>query len=144
MLKPLCSSQPVTLALSLRITIPTTTPLPQQGHRTLTLVSPGIIEVVQDGHQDVQYITALQDVKQELLQGGDQEGVRTELPEENKQLLVEVDLLGGVWERVVEEASEATQHEGEVFLAVDATQVVDEEVAGHGGLRGSGKHWKQE
>lgn len=60
---------------------------------------------------------------------------------------MEVDLLGGVWEvgllqRVVEEASEATQHEREVFLAVDATQVIDEEVAGHGGLWGSGKHWK--
>ena len=50
--------------------------LPLEGHETLTLVSPGIIEVVQDGHQDVQHVTALQDVKQELLQGGDQEGVR--------------------------------------------------------------------
>lgn len=33
-----------------------------------TLVSTGIIKVVEDGYQDVQYITALQDIEQELLQ----------------------------------------------------------------------------
>lgn len=33
----------------------------------LTLISSSIIEVVEDWHQDVQYITALKDIKQELL-----------------------------------------------------------------------------
>lgn len=66
--------------------------------------------------------------------------VITELPEENKELLVKVDLLGGVREvcllqRVVEEPSEATQHKREVFLTVNATQVVDEQITGHGRLK---------
>lgn len=33
-----------------------------------TLVSTGIIKVVEDGYQDIQYIAALQDIEQELLQ----------------------------------------------------------------------------
>lgn len=34
---------------------------------TLTLVSSGIVQVVQDGYQDVQHITTLQDEEKELL-----------------------------------------------------------------------------
>lgn len=63
----------------------------------------------------------------------------TKLPEENKELLVKVDFLGGVREvcllqRVVKEPCETTQHKRKVLLTVNATQVIDEQVTGHGGL----------
>lgn len=53
---------------------------------------------------------------------------------------MKVDFLGGVREvcllqRVVEEPCKATQHKRKVFLTVNPTQVVDEQVTGHGGLR---------
>lgn len=40
----------------------------------LTLVGPGVVQVEEDGHQDIQHVAALQDKKQELLLPGRQMG----------------------------------------------------------------------
>ena len=53
----------------------------------LGLVHPGIIEIVEDRDDNLQDITALQHVVEELLV------VFTQLPEQDQQLLMEVNLL---------------------------------------------------
>jgi len=50
------------------------------------LICARIIEIVENGDEDLQYVRALQHVEQELLV------VLAELPEEDQQLLMEVDL----------------------------------------------------
>ena len=52
----------------------------------LALVHPGIIEVVQDRDHNLEDITALEDMIHEL------PIVLTQLPEENEELLVKMDL----------------------------------------------------
>ena len=51
----------------------------------LGLVHPGVVEVVEDGDHDLQHLAALEDVVEELLV------VLAQLPEEDEQLLVEVE-----------------------------------------------------
>ena len=53
------------------------------------LIGARIIQVMEDGHQDVQHVGALEHVEEELLV------VLAELPEEDQQFLVEVDLWRG-------------------------------------------------
>ena len=53
------------------------------------LIGARIIQVMVDGHQDVQHVGALEHVEEELLV------VLAELPEEDQQFLVEVDLWWG-------------------------------------------------
>jgi hypothetical protein len=50
------------------------------------LIGARIIEIVENGDEDLQHVRALQHVEQELLV------VLAELPEEDQQLLMEVDL----------------------------------------------------
>ena len=50
------------------------------------LVRPGVVEVVEDGGEDVEDVGGLEDEEEELLV------VLAELPEEDEQLLVEGDL----------------------------------------------------
>ncbi len=90
-------------------------------------VRPGVIQVVENGHQDLQDIARLQYVVHELFV------VVAELPEEDQQLLVEGDALVAVRQvalrqRIVQQAGEAAQQKLKVVLAVDPTEVVDEEV----------------
>ena len=73
--------------------------------------------MMQDWRENVQDIAGLEDVEQELLV------VFTELPEEDQQLLVELDLPLGVWEvgldqGVHQEAGDALQDEREVLFPV--------------------------
>lgn len=107
--------------------------------RRLTLIGSGVIQVVENRNQHVQHVAALQDKEQEFLWqgtelmklalltarlalGGPLSNLVevAELPEEHQQLLVELDLLGGVWQvglgqRVVEETSQALQNEVKVL-----------------------------
>ena len=85
---------------------------------SLGLVHPGVVEVVEHGDHDLQHLAALEDVVEELLV------VLAQLPEEDEQLLVEVDLLlgagqVGLGQRVHQQPRDARQDEGEVLLPVD-------------------------
>jgi len=50
------------------------------------LIGTCVVEIVENGHEDLQHVGALEHVEEELLV------VLAELPEEDEQLLVEVDL----------------------------------------------------
>ena len=98
-----------------------------------TLVSPGIVQMMQDGGKDVQNVAGLQHEEEELLV------VLAELPEEDEELLMKLDF--ALWMREIcvdegvhQEARDTLQDEGEVLLAVDAAQVVEEEVVGQVGV----------
>ena len=73
--------------------------------------------MMQDWRENVQDIAGLEDVEQELFV------VLTELPEEDQQLLVELDLPLGVWEvgldqGVHQKTGDALQDEREVLFPV--------------------------
>lgn len=86
-----------------------------------------VIQMVQNGNQDVQHITGLEDKVHELLV------VVTHLPEKDQQLLVDLDLLVrvrdvGLKEWIVQQSSESLHDEGEVFLSMDPCKIVDEQI----------------
>ena len=91
------------------------------------MVGSRIVEVEKDGHEDVENVAGFQDVVEEFL-------VKVaHLPEEDEQLLVILHLLVRVGQvrldqGILEEPGEAVEHKGEILLAMDARQVVDEQV----------------
>jgi hypothetical protein len=83
--------------------------------------------MIQNRHQNVQHIGALQNKVQKLLV------VVANLPEEHEQLLVAVQSLGGVrqvalLEWIVQQSRDAFEDEVEVFVAVNSRQIIDEEI----------------
>ena len=80
----------------------------------LTRVNSRVDQVVQDRNHDVQDLTALQDIVEELLVEV------AKLPEENEHLLVKVDLFARSWQKclnhwIVQKTAESFQNESKVL-----------------------------